>query len=665
MKTYAAYPIAGLTIALALTCVSAGLAQPAVQTPPAPLKDKSLEELMALEVASVTGAARHEQRVTEAPSSVTVITAADIKTFGWRTLSDVLRSVRGFYVTNDRNYNYVGVRGFGRPTDYNNRILVIIDGHRLNDNVYDAVGVGTDGAIDLDLVERIEVIRGPGSALYGTSAFFGVLNVVTKRGGAIGGVEAAVEAGTLETVGGRLTLGHSWSDGRDLMVSVSGLGRGGIDELYFPEFDTPETSNGLVSNMDGDHGGSIFVSSRVGQLSLQGAFSSRTKDIPTASWGTRFGDDRYTTDDSRGWFDASYERTVSGTTLVARGFADHMGYSGEYPYDEGADAYYHDSASGSWLGGELTASRRIGRHQLIGGTEYRYNSRQAQKNWDHVGEVYIDDVRRSHQAGLFVQDEIAFGQHFTAIVGGRADWVHSGARSFSPRAGMVYRTDADTAVKLLYGEAFRAANVYEMYYTEDNSRANPDLRPERIRTFEAVFEQYVRGRVRFTASAFLTRIHDLIDQTHDGQVVHVNRGSVSSRGIEGEVEYRSTAGVLSRGSLVVQTTRDGETSEALSNAPGWLGTLQLAVPLGTRAVMAALDASAVGARTTRSGRELEAFTLANAIVTWEPRGTSLLLQGGVYNLFDTTYEHPVGTEFVQDAIAQDGRTAALRVIVRF
>ena len=71
--------------------------------------------------------------------------------------------------------------------------------------------------------------------------------------------------------------------------------------------------------------------------------------------------------------------------------------------------------------------------------------------------------------------------------------------------------------------------------------------------------------------------------------------------------------------------------------------------------MAALDASAVGARTTRSGRELEAFTLANAIVTWEPRGTSLLLQGGVYNLFDTTYEHPVGTEFVQDAIAQDGR----------
>jgi iron complex outermembrane receptor protein len=81
-------------------------------------------------VDSVEGAARHTQRLTEAPASVSVVTANDIETFGWRTLADVLRSVRGFHVTYDRNYSYVGVRAFGRPTDYNNRVLVLLNGHR-------------------------------------------------------------------------------------------------------------------------------------------------------------------------------------------------------------------------------------------------------------------------------------------------------------------------------------------------------------------------------------------------------------------------------------------------------------------------------------------------------------------------------------------------------
>ena len=132
------------------------------------------------------GAARHLQRTTEAPASVTVITASDIETFGWRTLADVLKSVRGFHMTYDRNYSYVGVRAFGRPTDYNNRVLVLVDGHRLNDSIYDGALLGTEFPVDLALVDRVEVIRGPGSALYGTSAFLAVVNVITKKGAQVG-----------------------------------------------------------------------------------------------------------------------------------------------------------------------------------------------------------------------------------------------------------------------------------------------------------------------------------------------------------------------------------------------------------------------------------------------------------------------------------------------
>ncbi len=127
----------------------------------------------------VIAAVRYRQRVGEAPSSVTIITAREIAQYGWRTLPEVFRSVRGFYVSEDRNYSYLGVRGFSRPGDFNIRILGLLNGHTLNDDIYQGFLLGRESGIDLDLVERIEIVRGPGSALYGTSAFFAVVNIIT------------------------------------------------------------------------------------------------------------------------------------------------------------------------------------------------------------------------------------------------------------------------------------------------------------------------------------------------------------------------------------------------------------------------------------------------------------------------------------------------------
>src|ERR1700736_3593321 len=123
------------------------------------LLDLSLEELMSIEIDSVYGASGFKQKVAEAPASVTIITSEEIQKFGYRTVADILRNVRGFYVTYDRNYSYLGVRGYGLPGDYNSRIALLIDGHRLNDAIYAAAPVGPEFPIDIDLIDRVEVIR--------------------------------------------------------------------------------------------------------------------------------------------------------------------------------------------------------------------------------------------------------------------------------------------------------------------------------------------------------------------------------------------------------------------------------------------------------------------------------------------------------------------------
>ncbi|MCK4591194.1 MAG: TonB-dependent receptor plug domain-containing protein, partial [Candidatus Latescibacteria bacterium] len=137
--------------------------------------DIQLEDLLNVKIST---AAKYEQTISEAPASVTIITSEDIKRYGYRTLDEVLMSVRGFYTRNDRNYAYMGIRGFSRPGDYDNRILVLINGHTLNENVYGAPFFGTDLGMNLDTIERIEIVRGPGSAVYGTGAMFAVVNVI-------------------------------------------------------------------------------------------------------------------------------------------------------------------------------------------------------------------------------------------------------------------------------------------------------------------------------------------------------------------------------------------------------------------------------------------------------------------------------------------------------
>src|SRR5262245_36994017 len=91
----------------------------------------------------VYAASKKNQPASEAPSAVTVVGSDEIKKYGYRTLADVLRSVRGLYVSFDRNNSFLGTRGFNRG-DFNSRVLLLVDGHRMNNNLSDGALIGTD-----------------------------------------------------------------------------------------------------------------------------------------------------------------------------------------------------------------------------------------------------------------------------------------------------------------------------------------------------------------------------------------------------------------------------------------------------------------------------------------------------------------------------------------
>ncbi|WP_256360438.1 TonB-dependent receptor plug domain-containing protein [Methylomonas koyamae] len=144
----------------------------------------SIEELLNLEIIS---ASRLGPKTSQAPTSVSILTAKDIRTFGWRTLAEALNSLRGLFTSSDRNYSFLGARGFMRSGDYNSRILLMIDGQRLNENIYDGGYIAQEFMLDMDLVDHIEYVPGSGSSIYGANAFLGMINIVTKQGKAING----------------------------------------------------------------------------------------------------------------------------------------------------------------------------------------------------------------------------------------------------------------------------------------------------------------------------------------------------------------------------------------------------------------------------------------------------------------------------------------------
>ncbi len=627
-----------------------------------------MEQLLTLEVYS---ASKFVQKVSDAPSAVSVVTATDIRVFGWRTLADILRSMRGLYVNNDRNYSYLGARGFLRPGDYNTRFLLLVDGYRANDAVYDQAAIGTEFTLDVDLIERVEFVPGPGSSIYGSNAFFGVINVITKGGRNMSGARAAVEAGSYGARKARASYGWH-DDDREFLLSASSYRVDGQD-LYFPEFDTPARNNGVARRLDFDRVQSVFAKGSVGAIRVTASHGERSKGIPTASFSQVFNDPRSQTIDTQSAVDANYAGALSEQAeLSTRLYWGSSSYQGDYIYDYPPLTVNRDGARARWWGGEAKlVSTHFARHKLVAGAEYQRDYRRDQYNFNvEPYALNLDDRRSGIRAGVYLEDEIILRDDLLLNAGLRYDHHSTASSAYNPRLALMYKLAPSTTVKTVYGTAYRAPNAYELYYQvpgEGGQKANPSLKAENIRTRELIVEHYLSADTRITASAFHNSVSDLISQTidpADNLAVFRNVDQATARGLELELEKAWSGGAKLRTSYSWQQAQDDSTGATLVNSPRHLAKFNLAAPLSGTAWWAGAEAQYVGRRLTRQG-STGGYWLANLTLSSVRLAHGMEVSASVYNLFDRSYADPGSVEHAQDAIRQDGRSFRIKLCAAF
>jgi outer membrane receptor for ferrienterochelin and colicins len=621
-----------------------------------------LEKLLNTKIST---AAKYEQTSSEAAASVTIVTAEDIRRFNYRTLDEILMNIRGFYLSNDRNYSYLGTRGFSRPTDYNNRILLQINGHSMNDSINGAVSIGTDLAINPDIIERIEIVRGPSSALYGTGAMFAVINIITKKGNMVDGFGLNMEMGSYGRLSAAAAYGRNFDSGIDMSFSGLWTDIKGHDN-YYEEYDDPSTNSGIAEDLDWDKNFGFQMQFKYKDFTLHSFVTSRKKAFPTGAWEVIFNDDRAATLDEQSYIELKYDHDIRmDKRIMVRGYYDYYNYEGWYP----VDIFWFETATEKWVGGEFQFLWDPWvNNRLIVGTEYQKHLRADYKMWDEEG-VYFDDDFPFSVFSFYIHDEYQVTQNFSLTFGLRHDYYSDAGGSTTPRAAIVYHPAKSSTLKLLYGNAFRKPSIYEMNYDDPlgGYKHNLNLKPERIRTFEFIWEQRLSDELYGIISIYDYRMKDLIDQEMDPSdflIQYRNLSKVNAFGAEFELSARLKSGFFGYVSYSYQNAENPAFEEKLTNSPTHLLKAGFSLPVFNN-FYAGAQLLYETERITVYDTETDPYLLAALHFSTERLLGHIRFSFVIKNLFNVSYELPGGFEHVQSAILQDGRNLWVKAEFKF
>lgn len=623
----------------------------------------SLEQLMDLRV---VGASKYEQRQSEVVAAVSIITRDEILAFGWRTMAQALSSLPGMHTTYDRQYANVGTRGFGIPGDFNTRVLVAINGNRVNDSAFDGGPLGRQFPLDLDLVERIEFIPGPGGAVYGQNAMFGVINVITRSAAAVDGVELTTHLQRPQSLReGRVSWGSKFDNGVEMLLSLTGLRARGEDRFF--DFGKSGVS-GVARGLDGERNRQVFATVARGPWSFDFVYGDHRKDDPTGAFlsdplvSGQYQGDRYTLTQGQ------YQDNFLGGTLQVQGrlFAGQERYTSHLNYG----TVFSFPATGAWRGGELRLLYTgVSEHTLMFGLEAQDNWRVDQQVLDlanPANDILIQSP--GSRSGMYAQDEWRISDTLTATLGLRVDHNSTTGTKTSPRAALIWQATPATTLKALYGRAHRAPNAYERDYSDGIVQvANPALNGESIDTLELVADRRFGSDLNIRGTFYRWKMRNLIAQGIEpvsGLTQYQSSDDVLANGLELSADKTWPGGSRLRGSLSFQHVRQGGGDRVL-NSPQRLGKLNFSTPLSLAGLRLGYELQVDSSRRTKDGSDTPGYGVSNLHLSTAKLAPGLEIGLTVRNLFDKRYAHPGSDSNWQNAIEQDGRSVRLNANYRF
>ena len=541
----------------------------------------------------VVGAAKREQSLGNVASAVTVISGDRLRRFGYRTVAEALRGVAGLFIDDDHETSRLGIRGLQVLGDFNTRILVLIDGATVNEPWDQFVGLDYDLPVAIDDIERIEVIRGPVSSVYGTNAFFGIINIITR-----GAAESPRAWGRLSasTFGvGALSAGFAQGDvDHQLRGSVTGMYRAGESLSY--DLDPNYGTTKLADNVTG------YNASLVG--TYEGAFAQvrayrRFRALTYAPYDTLPGSADTGNVDEQLLAEGGYAHTYGDLALTARlyvqryHFSDYLvsAFSDQPPFVDFGDSF--------WYGGELRGRYSILDHDRLGitaGVEVTHQETRSQSHYsvatpdncpDDPQHICPVDVPKDFNLqGVYAEGDARLLSWLAATAGVRVDHNDTLDSNVSPRAALFFSRGNDFGLKLLYAQGFRNPSAYEAFFYDGISFDQPGhIRSETIDSYESVLWGRPLPGLSLRLSGFEWKTHNQIGQGDsalgDGLIQFQNLGSLESIGLELEGSYRTASGWFGFGggdyARVSETDQNG-LGEVATNAPAWTGSLGISTP---------------------------------------------------------------------------------------
>ncbi len=713
-----------ICVGLLLLClffVTPGFSQDAVNDPSLDLEhaealnagDDPFEELQEIEASIeeemewlqaetyVVTVSKVWENIKKSAASVTVITDREIRRMGARDVKDVLRSVPGISYQNERHGSQdLDVRGILK--DGTQHILYLWNSHSLNTNYLGGPGPSYQ-PFPIEVIQRIEVVRGPGSALYGANAFAAVVNIITKEADDIDGGELTARGGSDNTQQYNLLFGKTFGEA-DITLNFN----------YFTSDKYRETikedAQTLLDRMIGSHASLAPGDTRGGDEKFDLSFSLQYKGlrvdgiysdldrIPSIGAGPLL-NDRSETPSVDFALSVSYAHAVTKTLdLLGRLYHNYafMDYyyqiypdNAVLPSPEGLQLWPEGvvgapSNKNTRTGGELQATYALHEsNTLVGGATYEYMNQydvEALSNYlatpvrdvmiprGAVSDVtdiqnYNQNVDRTFKA-VFLENLWDIRDNVRLTVGARHDDYSDFGSSFNPRAGLVWEFRPGYDLKFLYGRAFRAPSFYELYNMNNPAFVgNPDLDPETVDTYEISLGAEWAEALTSRITGFRNDIHDSIElATYATQDVFENQHEIRTQGIEAELKYDFGKGSFLAANYTYQDAKNLDTGERLYNIPTHKGNI-----MGNFRVSKYLNVYTdvyFQEGFTRQKNDPRAddntgFGVWNATLIGKkffPKLENLEVRGSVYNILDRDYTVPTAMDGLPVDYPMPGRS---------